>query len=433
MGPPTDLTGQPITVVLADDHGMVRAGLRLLLEAEADLHVVAEARDADEALAQVGEHEPDVLVLDLNMPGRPPVEAIGDLLEAMTGGAVVVMTMEDDPAFARAALAAGASAYVLKEGADAELVTAIRAAAGGRTYVDPELGARLAAPPPPAAPPAAEPAVGDTFADHRIDALIARGGMAVVFRATDLALDRTVALKLMRPGIAQDAGSRARFERECRMAAAVDHPRVVPIYRAGAQEDRLYLTMRFIDGTDLRRLVVDQGALEAWRAVDIAAQVADALDAAHRHRLVHRDVKPGNVLLASAGARDTAYLTDFGVGRLTDAQAGTMTSPGAALGTADYMAPEQAEGAEVDARADVYSLACVLFEALSGNVPYERDTQLETLYAHVHQPPPELLSLRPDLPPALGSVIRRAMAKRPDDRYESAGAFAGAALRSLGG
>src|SRR5918995_2405135 len=191
--------------------------------------------------------------------------------------------------------------------------------------------------------------VGDTFAGYRIDALAGRGGMGVVFRATDLALDRPVALKLIAPDAALDPVFRARFEHECRAAAAIDHPHAVEVFHAGEEDGVLYVTMRYVDGTDLGALLARESALEPARAVDLIAQVAGALDEAHSRGLVHRDVKPTNVLIARRNGGEHAFLTDFGLTKRPEGDAG-LTRPGFAMGTADYMAPEQARGADVDAR-----------------------------------------------------------------------------------
>ena len=296
----------PIRILIVDDHAMVRSGLRLLLEEQEDFSVVGEAGDVDGALRCAGADRPTVILLDLNMPGRPSLPAIPELIEAAPGAAVVVMTQHDDPEYARAALLGGASGFVLKEAAQSELVDAVHAAAAGRTYVNPNLGARLVTlpPPPDRVDEEAELAIGSTFAGHRIDAIAGRGGMGVVYRATDLTLDRPVALKLLVPTLAGDPVFRARFERECRLAAALDHPHVVPIFHAGAERGALYLTMRYIEGTDLRSLLAEEERLEPSRAVRIVAQVAAALTEAHRHGLVHRDVKPANILIATRdGAR----------------------------------------------------------------------------------------------------------------------------------
>jgi serine/threonine protein kinase len=273
--------------------------------------------------------------------------------------------------------------------------------------------------------------LGTTFANHRLDAIAGRGGMGVVFRATDLALDRPVALKVISPAVAADPVFRERFEREARAAAAIDHPHVVQVFHAGEEQGLLYLTMRFVAGTDLRAEIRGGGALHPARAVSVVAQVADALDAAHAHGLVHRDVKPANVLIGRHSEREHAFLTDFGVtvGPLDE----HLTRTGSAVGTTDYISPEQAAGRETDARSDVYSLGCVLFEALSGVVPYERDTDLGKLWAHVHEPPPALLDIRPDLSPVLGAVLARALAKDPGARQQSAGELGRDALAAVSG
>jgi len=412
-----DVPRDGIEIVLADDHTMIRRGLRMVLESEAGFSVVAEAGDVDSALRATRELLPRVVVLDLNMPGDPTLPAIPRFLEAAAGVAVVVLTMENDPVFARRALAAGACGYVLKEGAEDELVDAIRTVAGGGTYVNPGLGARLATAEP------AELGVGSLFAGHRIDGIAGRGGMGVVYRATDLTLERQVALKLIAPRVAGDEEFRARFERECKVAASLEHPHVVPIYHAGQEGDRLYVTMRFIEGTDLRALLAEEGRLDAEHAVAVITQVAGALDEAHRHGLVHRDVKPGNILIERDGVGERVFLTDFGVTKQR-AAGDELTRTGMTVGTADFMSPEQARGADVDGRADVYALGCVLFRALTGEVVFDRDSDLDKLWAHVHEPPPALLEMRPELPTALGDTIAHALAKEPDARPQTAGELA---------
>jgi DNA-binding NarL/FixJ family response regulator len=427
----------PVNIVIVDDHAMVRSGLRLLLESEGEFSVVGEAGDVDAALRCAEAHQPRIILLDLNMPGRPSLPAIPELLAAAPRAAVVVMTMQDEPAYARAALTAGASGYVLKEAAEAELLEAVRAAVAGRTYLNPSLGARLAASAPPPASAAEAPTgaatelpIGSTFAGHRIDAVAGRGGMGVVYLATDLTLDRPVALKLIAPGLASDPIFRARFESECKLAAAIDHSHVVQIFHAGEERGLLYVTMRYIHGTDLRTLLADEGRLAPDRAVGIIAQVASALEAAHRRGLVHRDVKPANVLITTRDGAEHAFLTDFGVSKERSTETG-LTKTGFAVGTADYMAPEQARGVEVDARADIYALGCVLYRALTGAVLYERDSDVEKMWAHIHDPPPALLEVCPELPRGLGVVLDRALAKRPDDRQPSAAELARQAMAAL--
>jgi non-specific serine/threonine protein kinase len=252
--------------------------------------------------------------------------------------------------------------------------------------------------------------------------------MGVVYRATQLRLTRTVALKLVTPALARDTSFRERFRREWMIAASIEHPNVIPVYEAGEEDGALYIAMRWVDGTDLRE-TLDRGALEPARAARLVAQVANALDAAHEHGLIHRDVKPGNILITG---QDHVYLTDFGLTKHATSISG-LTKTGQWVGTVDYMAPEQIEGAPVSARTDVYSLGCVLFEALTGTAPYKRDAELAKLWAHVHAPPPSVLEVSPGASPQLDEVVRRAMAKDPAERYASAGDLGRAALAAVAG
>jgi DNA-binding NarL/FixJ family response regulator len=430
-----DAASDSVSIVIADDHVMVRSGLRVLLNAEPDLMVVAEAGDVEAALRCTRAHHPRVVVLDLNMPGEPSMPAIPQFLEAAPGTAVVVLTMQDEPDYARAALSAGASGYVVKAAAGDELVDAVRAAAAGGTYLTPALGARLARVPqrprPVAESAVTEPEVGATFAGHRIEGVAGRGAMGVVLLATDLTLDRRVALKLIASWYARDPVFRARFERECRIAAALDHPNVVPIFHAGEEDGQLYVTMRYVEGTDLKALLARERWLDPARAVAIVGQVAAALDEAHANGLVHRDVKPANVLIAEREGGERAYLTDFGVSKQRTANDPALTGTGMAIGSVDYMAPEQAQVAPVDARTDVYALGCVLFHALTGSVPFIRGNDLERMWAHVNERPPAPTSIDSRLPPGFDGVLARALAKRPDDRYPSAGELAAAARGAL--
>ncbi len=274
---------------------------------------------------------------------------------------------------------------------------------------------------------------GSVFAGHRIDEVAGRGGMGVVYRATHLGLDRTVALKVIAAEFVGDTGFRERFKRESRIAAGIDHPNVVPVYEAGEEDGALFISMRYVAGTDLGKVIAGEGKIDAKRAVAIVDQVAYALDAAHEAGLIHRDVKPANVLIEQRPRGEHANLTDFGLTKRADAKSG-MTGTGMFVGTIDYIAPEQLEGKGLlDARADIYSLGCVLYHSLTGRVPFERDTHLATMFAHASEPPPSPRELVPEVSPALDDVVRRAMAKDPDDRYLSAGDFGRAALAALEG
>src|SRR3954471_2456643 len=258
---------------------------------------------------------------------------------------------------------------------------------------------------------------GSVFAGHRIESVAGRGGMGVVYRATQLALDRTVALKVIAPGLLEDPAIRNRFVRESKVAASIDHPNVIPIYYAGDEDGIAYLAMRYVPGDDVRSLVRREGHLNAERAARIVAQLAGALDEAHAAGLVHRDIKPANVLLT---AEDHVYLTDFGLTKHALSVAGA-TKPGHWVGTLDYVAPEQIRGERIDARADVYALGCVLFFALTGVVPFRRDSDEARLWAHLSEPPPKPTDLVPEIPDAFDPVIERALAKDPEERYPSAG------------
>ena len=257
-------------------------------------------------------------------------------------------------------------------------------------------------------------AAGDVVAGYEVGELVGRGGMGEVFRAIDVRLDRPVALKLLVEQLSGDEGFRERLLRESRLAASLDHPNVVPIYEAGEADGRLFIAMRYVDGTDLKSLLRREGPLEPERAVAIASQVAEALDAAHRKGLVHRDVKPSNVLLDQEGGREHVYLADFG---LTQSVSDTGPTDGQLMGTVDYVAPEQIRGDRVDGRADVYALGCLLFETLTGTLPFSGGSDVAVVYAHLEEDPPRASERRPGLPQAVDAVFARGMAKDPGDRH----------------
>jgi DNA-binding beta-propeller fold protein YncE len=275
---------------------------------------------------------------------------------------------------------------------------------------------------------------GSRIAGYRLEEQIGRGGMAVVFRAHDQRLDRQVALKILAPGLALDDAFRQRFIRESRAAAAVDDPHIIPVFEAGEAAGVLFIAMRYVRDGDVRTLLDREGPLSPARTTEIISQVASALDNAHLHGLVHRDVKPANMLLgvlAGPDRPDHVYLSDFGLSKQSLAPSG-LTSTGQFLGTLDYVAPEQIEGRTVDGRADLYALACAAFELLSGAPPFRRDQGLAVVYAQLSEPPPSLSARRADMTPAVDRIFARALAKSPADRFATCRDFA-AALRQVFG
>ena len=269
---------------------------------------------------------------------------------------------------------------------------------------------------------------GAQIASYQLEEEIGRGGMAVVYRARDVRLGRWVALKVLAQDYAQDEAFRQRFIRESRTAASVDHPNIIPIFDAGEAGGVLYIAMRYVAGQDVHSLLHSAGPLPVARALGIVSQVASALDAAHACGLVHRDVKPANMLLgggADTGRADHIYLSDFGISKQLNATS-SLTMTGQVLGTLNYLAPEQIEGRQVDGRADAYALACTAFELLAGSPPFRRDENMAVMWAQLNAAPPQLTSLRPDLPPAVDRVLARGLAKSPAERFPSCVAFSAA-------
>jgi hypothetical protein len=274
---------------------------------------------------------------------------------------------------------------------------------------------------------------GIRVAGYRVEARIGRGGMGEVYRAEQLNLGRKVALKVLRPDLAADQGFRRRFLRESMIAAGIDHPNVIPIYDAGEVDGRLYIAMRYVDGFDLATLLRREGRLDLARTLAIMTQVAGALDAAHARGLVHRDVKPSNILLAPAagGAGEYCYLCDFGLIKQMQEDTDAETATDQLVGSVPYVAPEQVEGGTVDGRADVYSLGCAIFHCLVGSPPYQGRTDVEVVFAHLRGNPPPLSSRVAGLPPALDGVLARAMARDKEDRYLTCSALVAAAAAQV--
>jgi hypothetical protein len=278
-----------------------------------------------------------------------------------------------------------------------------------------------------------DPRLGTELGPYRIETVIGRGGMGVVYLATDVRLDRRVGLKLLSPELADDASFRARFLRESRLAASIDDPNIIPVYEAGDVDGLFYIAMRYVEGTDLETRL-SAGPLAPADVMPLLAQVASALDAAHERGLVHRDVKPANILIAAGkgpGRPDHAYLTDFGLTKHRGSQTG-VTRAGAFLGTLDYIAPEQIEGKPLDGRADQYALACMAFQCLTGSVPFKRDSDPAIMMAHLRDAPPSASALESALGTQTDAVLIRGMAKKPEDRFTTCEAFVAALRQALG-
>src|SRR6185312_9876193 len=273
---------------------------------------------------------------------------------------------------------------------------------------------------------------GSVLAGFRVRSLIGEGAMGAVYLAEDLSRRQRVALKVLDPELARDERFRQRFLRESQVASSLDHPNIVTTFASGDEGGVLYLAMEYVDGVDLRELLRRNAVLDLERTIALLAQVASALDAAHAEGLVHRDVKPGNILVATEADGEHAYVCDFGLARHVSSVS-SLTGERGFVGTIDYVPPEQIEGGTIDARADVYSLGCVLFQCLAGERPFDRESELSVVFAHLNEPPPRLTDLRPELPEAFDDVFATALAKDPDERYSTCGELMAAATAALRG
>jgi len=272
---------------------------------------------------------------------------------------------------------------------------------------------------------------GTELGGYRLTGLIGRGGMGTVYLGEEVATGRRTAVKVLAAHLARDEGFRRRFVREARYARTVEHPNVVAVLDTGEAHDLLYIVMEYVEGTSLETLLAIEGALPAERALRIVEQVADALGAVHAAGILHRDLKPGNVLVSPALGRERACLTDFGLSKNPSQDTKPLTAAGELVGTWHYLAPEQILAKDIDERVDVYGLGCLLFECLTGEPPFRRERALEVLRAHVEDPPPSVTAVRPELPFEIDAVLEKAMAKQPDDRFETCRNLAGAAGTAL--
>jgi protein kinase-like protein len=277
-----------------------------------------------------------------------------------------------------------------------------------------------------ATPRSMDMSVGTTFSGYKITSVLGRGGMSVVYAAEHVRLGRMVALKILSQSLARDETFRERFSRESQLAATLDHPNIIPIYDAGESDGFFYIAMRHVEGCDLGTLIEQEGPLSLGQTLFYIEQVASALDQAHEQDLIHRDVKPANVLIARPS--DRAFLTDFGIVKQLSTRG--LTKPAYFLGTYEYSAPEQIEGKEIDRRTDLYALGCILYECLSAEPPFKGDTEGSLIHAHLTEPPPRLSVKRPDVPLAVTDIIATAMAKKKEDRYATCGDFV-RALRAV--
>jgi serine/threonine-protein kinase len=276
-----------------------------------------------------------------------------------------------------------------------------------------------------------EIAAGTVIGGYRILNLLGQGGMGVVYLAENESSGQRVALKLLTPDLARSSGFRERFVREANYASSMRHPNVIEVFGAGEQDDVLYIAMQYVEGEDLKALLVREGRLDARRTVGLLGQVASALDAAHSTGLLHRDIKPGNVMIAH-GQPEHCYLTDFGLSKNPSSDSIALTAQGEFVGTIDYTAPELVLGKKADSRLDVYSLGCLFYECLAGQPPFPKERDVEVLYAHIQDPVPRVTAVRPDLPAALDDVVEKAMAKKPEDRFATCSAFIDAARTIVG-
>ena len=406
----------PLALVIDDDK-QIREVIALIL-ADVGCQVV-QAADGASGIARLEESSPDLVILDVHMPHLDGWETLTGIRHR-SDVPVLMLTAEETEENKVRGLVGGADDYVTKPVAPAELMARVQALLRR---------AKLTTTPPSGhgvlSDTELEP--GELLGSYVIADLIAHGGMSSVYRARHSALDRIVALKVLSRDLAQDRVTRERFTNEWRIAGALQHPNIVRVHDAGEAEGRLFLAMDLISSGDLGDSISD-GALPPARGLKILAQAAAALDAAHAAGLVHRDIKPGNILLDG----DHAYLTDFGLSKLLHSNQTKLTAPGRMVGTADYLAPEQIRGEPVDARADVYAFGAVMFETLTASQPFDAESDYVLMYAHLERPVPRASERRPGLPEGVDDVIRRCMAKRREDRYDSPGEAIAALKSALG-
>lgn len=399
----------PLALVI--DDGEVTRGLVADALARTGCEVLAAATGA-QGLDLLRESTPDLVVLDAATDGWSTLEGI----RAVSDVPVLMLTTTDSEVGRGHGLSQAADDYVEKPFEADHLIERVEALLRG----------------PSARPPGGRPTdgllpTGSQVGPYRIEGLVAHGGMSTIYRANHTAIGRNVALKVLAAEMAGDETARARFATEWKVAAALRHPNILEVYDAGEDDGRLFMAMELIDGGDFGNLIDREGALAPERAVLLLEQAARALDAAHSAGIIHRDVKPGNLLLDG----DRVFLTDFGLTKVVGSSA-RLTAPGRMVGTASFLSPEQIRNEPIDHRADVYALGCVMFEALTGTSPYEADSDFVLMYAHMSQAVPRVSERRAGLPAAVDQVVARTMAKPAGDRYGSAGEAVAALREALG-
>lgn len=373
---------------------------------------VIAAVNGAQGLDLLRESTPDLVVLDAEPDGWSTLEGI----RALSDVPVLMLTTTDTEVGRGHGMSQAADDYVAKPFEADHLIERVEALLRGPS-----------ADPPRSPDGNALLPTGSQVGPYRIEGLVAHGGMSTIYRANHTAIGRNVALKILSDEIAGDETNRERFATEWKVAAALRHPNILEVYDAGEADGRLYMAMEMVEGGDVGNLIDREGALAPERALLILEQAAGALDAAHSAGIIHRDVKPANLLLDG----DRVFLTDFGLTKVVGSSA-RLTAPGRMVGTASYLSPEQIRNEPVDYRADVYALGCVMFEALTATSPYEADSDFVLMYAHLSEAVPNVSARRPGLPPAVDAVVARTMAKPAGDRYESAGEAVAALRDALG-
>ena len=435
-----------IRILIADDHPIFREGLAKIISRDARLHVVAQAENGDEALARLTELQPDVAVLDLDMPERDGFAVTRAAQQASPAVKVIILTSHNNEALFHSALDLGVAGYVLKDGAINEIVNAIRAVAGGRHYFSPELSTYLlnrAQRPADLAERKStntdvtvaeavganlrtfEPGSDRRISHYRIVKKLGEGGMGEVYLAEDLNLGRQVAVKVLSHELTDKTENLRRFEREARAASALNHPNILTVYEIGEADGAHFIATEFIEGESLSQRM-KRGPIELAEVLDIGIQIASALAAAHEARIVHRDIKRDNIMVRED---HLVKVLDFGLAKLVQQEAPELdsegitralhkTTPGIIMGTAEYMSPEQARGREVDERTDIWSLGVVLYRMVTGNKPFNGETISDVIASILKTDPPPLENKAEPVPRGLEQIINKALRKKREDRYQ---------------